>query len=54
MKNIIKRLISLIGFTLYLIVMCPLFFPYLVLRGFINTEKELLKPFYYFINVLSE
>jgi len=51
----IKRIISVIGFVLYLtIIMCPLFFQYIILRGFRNTEKELLKPFYYFINVLSE
>jgi hypothetical protein len=53
-KKMIKRLLHFIGFICYLlIVLVPLFFPYLVVRGYKKTEKEILMPFFYFLEGMA-
>jgi hypothetical protein len=46
-----KRLINIFGFMAYtLIVMTPAVIPYLIIRGWDNTQNELCRPWFYFLD----
>jgi len=51
MTKMVKRMLNTIRFITHtIIVLVPVFFPYIIIRGWPKTEDELLKPLFYFVD----